>query len=141
MANPTDGKTVQIHYTGSLEDGSVFDSSDGRDPLEFTLGAGQVIPGFESAVRTLEVGESTKTTIPPAEAYGERRDDMIVTLDRSQFPAESEPEIGMEVYLQAGNQPIPAKITAVESDSITLDANHRLAGKTLIFDIELVSVS
>jgi len=141
MANPVDGQTVKIHYTGSLEDGSVFDSSDGRDPLEFTLGAGQVIAGFESAVRTLDVGESTQTTIPPEQAYGERRDDMVITLDRSQFPTEAEPAIGMEVYLQAGNQPIPAQIIAVEAETITLDANHRLAGKTLIFDIELVSVN
>lgn len=141
MSTPTDGQTVNIHYTGSLEDGTVFDSSAGRDPLEFTLGAGQVIPGFESAVLTLEIGESTKTTIPPEEAYGEYREDMIVTLDRSQFPDDAEPEIGMEVYLQAGNQPVPASIVEVMPDAIILDANHRLAGKTLIFDIELVSVN
>jgi len=141
MSKPTDGQKVSIHYTGSLEDGSIFDSSEGRDPLEFTLGAGQVIPGFEAAVRTLEVGESTKTTIPPEQAYGERRDDMIVTLDRSQFPPDSQPQIGMEVYLQAGQQPIPASIVDIKPETITLDANHRLAGKTLIFDIELVSVN
>lgn len=141
MSKPIDGQTVNIHYTGSLEDGTVFDSSAGRDPLEFTLGGGQVIPGFESAVRTLEIGESTKTTIPPEEAYGEHREDMIVSLDRSQFPDDAEPEIGMEVYLQAGNQPVPANIIEVMPDAIILDANHRLAGKTLIFDIELVSVS
>lgn len=141
MAKATDGQTVSIHYTGSLEDGEIFDSSEGRDPLEFTLGGGQVIPGFEAAVRTLEIGESTKTTIPPEQAYGERREDMIVTLDRSQFPPDAQPEIGMEVYLQAGQQPIPASIIEVNADSITLDANHRLAGKTLIFDIELVSIN
>lgn len=141
MAKPTDGQTVAIHYTGSLEDGSVFDSSQGRDPLEFTLGAGQVIPGFESAVRTLDVGEATKTTIPPEQAYGERREDMIVTLDRSQFPDDANPEVGLQVYLQAGEQPVPATIVAIQDESIILDANHRLAGKTLIFDIELVSVN
>ncbi|MGJ3237375.1 MAG: FKBP-type peptidyl-prolyl cis-trans isomerase [Anaerolineae bacterium] len=140
MAKPVDGQTVNIHYTGSLEDGTVFDSSEGRDPLQFTLGEGQVIPGFESAVRSLDVGESTKTTIPPEHAYGERREDMIVTLDRSQFPDDAEPQIGMEVYLQAGDQPIPASITDVKAETITLDANHRLAGQTLVFDIELVSV-
>jgi len=141
MAKPVDGQTVSIHYTGKLTDGTVFDSSEGRDPLEFELGSKQVIPGFEAAVRTLEIGESTETTIPPEEAYGERRDDMVVTLDRSQFPPEQTPEVGMEVYLQAGDQPIPAKIVQVHPDSVTLDANHRLAGQTLIFDIELVSVN
>ncbi|MEM9953310.1 MAG: peptidylprolyl isomerase [Chloroflexota bacterium] len=141
MAKPIDGQTVQIHYTGTLEDGTVFDISKGRDPLEFTLGAGQVIQGFESAVRTLDVGESTKTTIPPEKAYGERSDEMVITLDRSQFPPDANPEIGMQVYVQAGNQPIPATVTAITDDGITLDANHRLAGKTLIFDIELVSVN
>lgn len=138
MTKPIDGQTVQIHYTGTLEDGTVFDSSDGRDPLEFELGAGQVIPGFEIAVRTLEVGEKTKTTIPPEQAYGEKRDDMVITLDRDQFPTDSDPEVGMQVYLQAGNQPVPATITHVGVDTLILDANHRLAGKTLIFDIELV---
>lgn len=141
MAKPIDGQTVAIHYTGSLEDGSVFDSSEGRDPLEFTLGAGQVIAGFESAVRTLDIGESTKTTIPPEQAYGERRDEMVISLDRSQFPAEAEPEIGLQVYLQAGEQPVPATIVEVQAENIILDANHHLAGKTLVFDIELVSVN
>ncbi|MEL6406308.1 MAG: peptidylprolyl isomerase [Chloroflexota bacterium] len=141
MAKPTDGQTVQIHYTGSLENGEVFDSSEGRDPLEFTLGAGAVIPGFEAAVRELEVGESTKTTIPPEQGYGERRDDMIVSLERDKFPAEETPEVGMQVYLQAGQRPVPATIVAVDDTNITFDANHHLAGKTLIFDIELVNVS
>jgi len=141
MTKPIDGQTVAIHYTGALEDGSVFDSSEGRDPLEFILGAGQVIPGFESAVRTLDVGETTKTTIPPEEAYGERREDMIITLDRSQFPPEADPEVGLQVYLQAGEQPVPATIVAVQDESVVLDANHQLAGKTLVFDIELVSVN
>lgn len=141
MTKPIDGQTVAIHYTGALEDGSVFDSSEGRDPLEFTLGAGQVIPGFESAVRNLAVGEATKTTIPPEEAYGDRREDMIIKLDRSQFPPEADPEVGLQVYLQAGEQPVPATIVAVQDESIVLDANHQLAGKTLVFDIELVSVS
>lgn len=141
MTTPIDGQTVGIHYTGTLQDGSVFDSSEGRDPLEFTLGARQVIPGFESAVRTLKIGEKTTTTIAPENAYGERREDMIVTLDRSQFPPDGEPEIGLQVYLQAGDQPIPATIIALADDSVTLDANHSLAGKTLIFDIELVSIN
>lgn len=141
MAKPTDGQTVQIHYTGALESGEVFDSSEGRDPLEFTLGEGQVIPGFEAAVRDLEIGESTQTTIPPEQAYGERREDMIVTLERDKFPAEQAPEVGMQVYLQAGQQPVPATIVAVQDDSITFDANHRLAGQTLVFDIELVSIN
>lgn len=141
MAKPTNGQTVQIHYTGALTNGEVFDSSDGRDPLEFTLGEGQVIPGFEAAVRDLEIGESTQTTIPPEQAYGERREDMIVTLERDKFPAEQAPEVGMQVYLQAGQQPVPATIVAVQDDSITFDANHRLAGQTLVFDIELVSIN
>ena len=142
MTQLQDGQTVNVHYTGRLEDGTVFDSSQDREPLQFTLGAGQVIPGFEDAVRGLSVGESTETTIPPEQAYGERNPDMVMQLPRNQFPPDMTPEVGMQVGLQSPQgQSIPAMIVAVDDEAVTLDANSPLAGKTLIFELTLVSVS
>lgn len=142
MTQLQDGQTVDVHYTGRLEDGSVFDSSEGREPLQFTLGAGQVIPGFEDAVRELSIGESTETTIPPEQAYGQHNPEMVMQLPRNQFPPDMTPEVGMQVGLQSPQgQAIPATITVVEDEVVTLDANSPLAGKTLIFELTLVSVS
>lgn len=141
MSQAKTGDTVRVHYTGTLDDGSVFDSSDGRDPLEFTLGEQRVIPGFESAVDGLNVGDSVTTRIPPDEAYGDRRDDLVLEVERAQFPPDVEPEIGMQLALQQPNgQPVPVTITAISDDSITLDANHRLAGQALTFNIQLVEI-
>lgn len=142
MTQLQNGQTVDVHYTGRLEDGSVFDSSEGREPLQFTLGAGQVIPGFEDAVRGLNIGESTETTIPPEQAYGQHNPEMVMQLPRNQFPPDMTPEVGMQVGLQSPQgQAIPATITVVEDEVVTLDANSPLAGKTLIFELTLVSVS
>lgn len=135
------GDTVQVHYTGKLDDGSVFDSSAGRDPLEFTVGAGQVIPGFEQAVEGMAVGQTKTVTIPAAEAYGERVAEAVLQVPREQLPPDLEPEVGQQLVMQSrdGRQ-IPIVVVEVTEDSITIDANHPLAGRDLTFEIELVSV-
>ncbi len=136
-----DGDTVKVHYKGTLESGEVFDSSEGKDPLQFTMGAGQLIPGFEKAVMGLKVGDSTETNIPSAEAYGEHNPEMEVTVQKSQLPADMEPEIGMQLQLnQENGRPVPCQITKIDGDVITIDANHPLAGKDLIFNIEIVEI-
>ena len=142
MATAKSGDTVHVHYTGSLSDGTVFDSSRERDPLTFTVGAGQVIPGFNSAVEGMNVGDSSTVTIPAAEAYGEYRDDFVINVKPSDIPEEITPEVGMDLQLhQQDGGAIPVKITAVTEEQITLDANHPLAGKDLTFEIELVELS
>lgn len=136
----TSGDSVRIHYTGRLDDGTVFDSSEGRAPLAFTLGGGQVIAGFDEAVTGMEPGESQTVRIPAEEAYGERREDMVIQVPRSAFGDET-PETGMRVQLGLdGGGSLDAAIVDVGDETVTLDANHQLAGKALTFDIELVSV-
>lgn len=143
MSTVKDGDTVKVHYTGKLNDGSVFDSSEDREPLEFTLGQGQLIPGFEEAVNGMEQGESTTVTIPSDEAYGERRDDLELEVAKDELPDNIEPEVGMQLQMQQqeSGQAVPVKITNVEDDKVTLDANHPLAGKDLTFDIEVVEIA
>lgn len=141
MSKVKDGDTVKVHYTGKLEDGSVFDSSVERDPLEVTLGEGKLIPGFENAVVGLAVGDKTSASIASTDAYGERREDLEVSIERDQLPEEIEPEVGMQLQLnQPNGQPVPVQIIKVEDENITIDANHPLAGKDLTFDIELVEI-
>ena len=143
MSTVKEGDTVKVHYTGKLNDGSVFDSSQDREPLEFTLGQGQLIPGFENAVTGMEQGESTTVTIPSDEAYGERRDDLELEVAKNELPDNVEPEVGMQLQMQQqeSGQAVPVKITNVEDEKVTLDANHPLAGKDLTFDIEVVDIS
>jgi peptidylprolyl isomerase len=135
------GDTVQVHYTGKFDDGSVFDSSAGREPLEFTVGSGQVIPGFEQAVEGMAVGQTKTVTIPAAEAYGDRVAEAVLQVPREQLPPDLEPEVGQQLVMQSrdGRQ-IPIVVVEVTEDSITIDANHPLAGRDLTFEIELVSV-
>jgi peptidylprolyl isomerase len=136
------GQKVKIHYTGTLDDGSQFDSSVGRDPLEFEIGAGMVIPGFEKGVKEMAVGEKKTIHIPADEAYGERREDMIIQFERSQLPEDLKPEVGMGLQMQGPQgQPVPVTVTAVDEESITIDANHQLAGKNLNFELELVEIA
>ncbi len=136
------GDRVRVHYTGTFEDGTVFDSSKDREPLEFQLGKQQVIPGFENAVIGMMPGEKKTQRIPAAEAYGQRREDMLLEVEREQLPDEISPEVGMQLQMTTtdGRQ-VPVKITEVSESSIRLDANHPLAGKDLVFDLELVSKS
>ncbi len=140
MSKVKEGDTVKVHYTGKLKDGSIFDSSEEREPLEFTLGQGQLIPGFEKAVEGMEVGDSTTVDIPSDDAYGERREDLELEVSKSDLPDNIEPEVGMQLQMQQqeDGRAIPVQITAVEDDFVKLDANHPLAGKDLTFDIELV---
>ncbi len=142
MSKIKSGDTVKVHYTGQLNDGSVFDSSLQREPLEFTMGSGQLIPGFEKAIEGLEVGDSTTANIPAAEAYGEPNPQMIVEVTADQLPAEMEPQVGMQLQLnQPDGQAIPVQITGIEDDKVTLDANHPLAGQDLTFQIEVVEIA
>ncbi len=140
MAQVQSGDTVRVHYTGTLDDGTVFDSSKGRDPIEFTVGGGQVIAGFDAAVSGMAEGESKKITIPAAQAYGERRDELMLQVDRSQFPADVEPQVGQQFQMSQGEQNFVVNVAAVDGEQVTLDANHPLAGQDLTFELELVDV-
>jgi peptidylprolyl isomerase len=141
MTAAKSGDSVKIHYTGTLEDGTTFDSSAGRDPLEFSLGSGQVIAGFDEAVTGMEAGEKNTVTIPADKAYGQRNEEMVITAPREQVPPEINPEVGQQLQMAGpNNQPIIVQITEVTDEHIVLDANPPLAGKDLTFDIELVSI-
>jgi peptidylprolyl isomerase len=134
------GDTVKVHYTGTLNNGEIFDTSKEREPLEFTLGKGQLIPGFEKAVLGLNVGDSTKVDIPSTEAYGEERSDLIINVPIDQLPEDVTPQIGMQLQVnQPDGQPIPVRITEIDETELTLNANHPLAGKDLTFEIELIA--
>ncbi|MGI9265535.1 MAG: FKBP-type peptidyl-prolyl cis-trans isomerase [Gammaproteobacteria bacterium] len=141
MSQAKSGDTVKIHYTGTLDDGTEFDSSAGRDPLEFEIGGGQVIPGFDSAVEGMAVGDKKSVRIEAAEAYGERHEQLVQQVPRSALPDDLTPEEGMALQSQAPDgQVMMLIVTAVGEEEITVDANHPLSGKALSFDIELVSI-
>ncbi|MEJ2538998.1 MAG: peptidylprolyl isomerase [Gemmatimonadota bacterium] len=141
MAQAKTGDTVHIHYTGRLSDGTVFDTSQDREPLSFTLGEGQVIPGFEAAVTGMEAGESKITEIPSIEAYGPRRPELELSMPRSQFPDGMDPEVGQQLQMKTQDgQAFPVTVTGSSDETVELDANHPLAGKDLTFDIQLVKV-
>lgn len=136
------GKKVRTHYTGTFNDGTVFDSSYERgEPLEFVCATGMMIPGFDKAVADMEVGEKRDIHLSPAEAYGESNPDAIITAPLQALPRSEELQVGMRIYLQGPTgQPIPVTVTAKDDETITFDANHEMAGKELNFAIELVSV-
>jgi peptidylprolyl isomerase len=140
-AQAKNGDTVQVNYTGKLADGTVFDSSVGREPLEFTLGADQVIPGFEKAVFGMKVGEKKTVTIPVDEAYGPYRDDLVAEVPREKLPEDITPEVGQQLGVKRtdGGTSI-VTIISVSDNAVTIDANHPLAGKDLTFEIELVKI-
>jgi peptidylprolyl isomerase len=141
MTQAKSGDTVRIHYTGTLSDGTQFDSSDGRDPLEFALGGGQVIPGFDSAVDGMAVGDNKSVTIEPDQAYGERHEQLVQQVPKSALPQDMEPAIGMQLQSQSPEgQVMNLVITEVADETITVDANHPLAGQALTFAIELVEI-
>ena len=142
MSKVKEGDTVKVHYTGTLTDGTVFDTSEEREPLEFTLGQGQLIPGFEKAVVGMNVGDSTEVEIPSDDAYGESREDLVISVPKDQLPDDVEPQVGMQLQVnQQDGQPIPVRITDVGEENLTLDANHPLAGQDLKFEIELVEIA
>lgn len=133
---------VKVHYTGKLTSGEVFDSSEGREPLEFTVGGGQMIKGFDEAVDGMEINEKKTVNIPSDEAYGGHNPELIQEVPREQLPKEMNPEVGQKLVAtnDLGHQTQVA-VKDVSADTITIDANHELAGKDLVFDIELVSIN
>ncbi len=142
MGQIKSGDTVAIHYTGTLADGSVFDSSDGRDPLEFVVGSGQIIPGLDSALPGMDMGDKKVVEIPCDQAYGEANPDNRQAIPREQIPAEIPLELGLTLQMQSpdGQHAMPVTVVELSDDSVTLDANHALAGKDLTFAIEIVSI-
>lgn len=135
------GKTVKVHYKGTLDDGSVFDSSEGRDPLEFQVGSGQVIPGFDAAIQDMEIGATKTVTIPSAEAYGAKQQEAIATIPRAKFPSDLELEIGLTLELSTPQGPLPVRVVEIEDENVTIDGNHPLAGLDLTFELTLVGVA
>jgi peptidylprolyl isomerase len=142
MAAAKSGDSVKIHYTGKLDDGTVFDSSSGREPLGFTIGSGQVIPGFEEAVIGMRQGEAKQVTIPVDKAYGQRNEELLMPFPRNQVPPDINPEVGQKLQLSGPNgEPVMVTVAEITEEHIVLDANPPLAGKDLIFDIELVEIA
>ncbi|HKJ44820.1 MAG TPA: peptidylprolyl isomerase [Balneolales bacterium] len=141
MSKVNQGDTVKVHYTGKLDDESVFDSSKDREPIKFTLGQGQLIPGFEDAVLGMEPGDEKTVKIPVDKAYGPRRDDMLVTVNKSEFPENVDPEVGQSLQVsQADGKAFNVVVSDISEEEVTLDANHPLAGKELYFDIQLIEI-
>ncbi len=141
MQQVKSGDTVSVHYHGKLTDGSTFDSSEGREPLQFTVGQGQVIKGFDDALVDMIVGDKKTVQIPVNDAYGERRDDMLMEYPKNDFPPDMKPEAGMQLQMSDNQGNVfPVVIAEVLEDAVVLDANHPLAGQDLVFDIELVSI-
>ncbi len=137
-----DKNQVAVHYTGTLKSGEVFDTSREREPLEFTVGAGQMIPGFENAVKGMQMNEVKTITIAPEEAYGEANPEMVQEVPKSQLPEGLEPFVGQQLSSQmADGQEIIVRVADVQEDHIKIDANHPLAGEELTFEIEVVSIS
>ena len=141
MSKAKQGSSVMVHYEGTFNDGSVFDSSEGGEPLAFTIGAGQVIAGFEEAVIGMTPGETKTVVITADKAYGPHVADMVIDVDRSQLPEHMTPEIGQVMQLHVpDNDPVRVMITGISESKITLDANHPMAGKDLTFEIQLIEI-
>ena len=135
------GDLVKVHYTGKLTNGEQFDSSTGREPLEFTVGAGQMIKGFDAAMPGMSVGEKKTINILPGDAYGEKDEQAIIEFPIANIPVDMKLDIGMQLQLsnEAG-QPFPVTVVEIKDDVVLLDGNHHLAGKELVFDIELMEI-
>ena len=141
MAQAKSGDTVKVHYTGKLEDGTVFATSINSEPMQLTIGEGQVIPGFEQAVVGMSPGESKTAEVPANKAFGPHRKEMVAVVERSQLPVDSKPEVGEQLQIhRADGRTIEATVTNASESSVTLDANHPLAGEDLAFDIQLIQI-
>jgi len=141
MSKAKKGDNVKVHYKGTLTSGEQFDSSEGREPLTFTVGAGQMIKGFDEAIPGMSVGEKKTINISPENAYGEKNNEAIIEFPKENIPEGMKLEPGMKLQLQnQQGQPIPVTVTEIKDDVVVLDANHELAGKELVFDIELVDI-
>ena len=141
MAQAKKDDTVKVHYTGKLDDGTVFDTSSNREPIEFKIGGGKIIDGFEQALLGMKVGDSTTVNIPSDKAYGEYKEEMMLEIGRDQLPPDLDPEVGQKLQLtQADDKMIIVTVTELSESKVTLDANHPLAGQNLNFEIELVEL-
>ena len=139
MKQVKNGDSVRVHYTGKLEDGTEFDSSRKREPIEVTVGSGSLIPGFEKGIVGMQIGDKKTITVQPDDAYGERNHGLVVEIDKKDFPSDITPEVGMPLQVkQSDDNIINVMITEITEGSVIIDANHPLAGKPLVFDIELV---
>jgi len=142
MAQAKQGDTVKINYTGKLDDGTVFDTTKGREPLKFKIGEGKIIPGFEQGVIGMKPGESKSIKIPADKAYGPHRKEMVTSVPRTQFPPDIKPEVGQQLQIRQPNgQTIIVSVSDVSESTVSLDANHPLAGKDLTFDLQLVEIA
>ncbi len=141
MQQAKKGDTVKVHYHGRLTDGTTFDSSAGRQPLEFEVGSGMVIRGFDEGITGMAIGDKKTISIPSEEAYGPRQEEMVIEFPITNFPPDIQPEVGMTLNMHTENgQELPVVVTAINEEAITLDANHPLAGQELVFDLELVDI-
>ncbi|HTO14701.1 MAG TPA: peptidylprolyl isomerase [Edaphocola sp.] len=141
MAQVKTGDTVKVHYHGKLTDGTTFDSSEGREPLQFVVGEGQVILGFDNALVGMQIGDKKTVNIPVEEAYGAANAENFIEFPKTDFPEGAAPEVGMQMHLSDNQGNVfPVVITEIKEESVVLDANHVLAGKDLVFDIELVEI-
>lgn len=141
MAQAKQNDTVKVHYKGTLENGEVFDSSEGRDPLQFTLGTGQVIPGFDNGITGMEINEEKTIKIPAADAYGEVNEQLVQKVPRTALSDEIQPEVGLKLVSKTPEgQEIPIVVTEVAEEDITIDANHPLAGEDLTFEVKLLEI-
>ncbi len=141
MSKAKNGDMVKVHYKGTLTNGEQFDSSEGRAPLEFTVGVGQMIAGFDKAIPGMSVGEKKTIQIEAKDAYGEKNNDAIIEFPKANIPADMKLDAGMQLQLRdEAGRPVPVTVIEVKDDVVILDANHHLAGKELIFDIELVEI-
>ena len=135
------GDKVKVHYTGTLDDGTVFDSSDGREPLEFEVGSDQLIKGFDEGVLGMEVGDEKNVHIKAIDAYGDQNPNLVKKIPRAALPKDKEPEVGMMLGIKTPNGDFPAQIVNVDAKEVTVDLNHPLAGKALTFKIKIVEVA
>lgn len=140
MTHPRSGDTVRVHYTGRLDDGRVFASSRAQGPLELTVGEGTLLPSVEETLTRMKPGEERTVTIPAERAYGPHQPDLVLAVDRAEFPEDIEPEVGQELQVQQGDMVIVVRIADVSDEQVTIDANHPLAGQNLTFDLELVEI-
>jgi FKBP-type peptidyl-prolyl cis-trans isomerase 2 len=141
MSKVQSGDTISVHYTLTLDDGMVVDSSEGSDPFSFTVGSGQIIPGFDDGVKGMEVGETREIAVDPDQAYGPYREEMVLVLPRSAFPPDANPSVGLGIEVQSptGESHL-FRIIEIDGDRVTLDGNHLLAGETLHFNVRLLSI-
>ena len=140
MTHPRSGDTVRVHYTGRLDDGRVFASSRAQGPLELKVGEGTLLPSVEETLTRMEPGEERTVTIPAERAYGPHEPELVLAVDRTEFPEDIEPEVGQELQVQQGDAVLVMRVAEVSDEEVTIDANHPLAGQNLTFDLELVEI-